>query len=85
MCRGRPRKGKAAPKPPPDSGTAERRTSVDLTAAHAMVEDLQRKLERAEVRASKAEERASAAEAKAAETEKSAKERLARMRAALGE
>src|SRR5215210_5056893 len=42
----KPRKGKAAPKPVSDSGSAERRTSVDLTAANAEVEDLQRKLER---------------------------------------
>ena len=81
----KPRKAKAAPKPPPDSGAAERRNSIDLSAANAKVEDLQRKLEGAEARATKAEERASAAEAKAAETEGCAKERMARMRAALGE
>ena len=64
---------------------ADRRDTLELDAANAKIEDLQRRLERAEGRARKAEERASAAEALAKESEKAANERLARMRAALGE
>ena len=59
--------------------------SIELTAAKAKVDDLQRRLERAEARAEKAEERAAEAAAQAEETERAAKERIARMRAALGE
>lgn len=60
-------------------------SSLELDAANAKIQDLQRRLERAEGRASKAEDRASTAEARAKKSEKIANERLARMRAALGE
>jgi hypothetical protein len=81
----KPRSKAKATKAPPPASRDDGGRSVELEAANAKVQDLQRMLERAEARVTKAEERASTAEAKAAETEESAKERLARMRAALGE
>jgi hypothetical protein len=59
--------------------------SIELDVAKAKVDDLQRRLERAEARATKAEDRASDAEARANETERTAKERIAKMRTALGD
>ena len=71
--------------PAPESAAKSRRDNLELDAATAKVEDLQRRLERAEARAGKAEERAKAAEERATANEKAASERIARMRAALGE
>jgi hypothetical protein len=76
------RKATAATKAAP---AAAQKPSFELDAVKAKIEDLQRRLERAEGRASTAEERASAAEARAKENERTASERLARMRAALGD
>jgi hypothetical protein len=81
----KPRKAGAAARSAPDTGAPDTRSSVELTAANANVEDLTRKLERAEARASKADERATAAEERAQVSEQSAKERLARLREMLGE
>jgi hypothetical protein len=69
----------AAPAP------ADRRAAADLQVATAKIEDLVRRLERAEARAATAEKRASAARAEADESVRAAKERIATMRAALGE
>ena len=80
----KPRRTAKAETKAPARGEAPQ-SSLGLDAANAKIEDLERRLERAEARASKAEERASSAEAKAKESEKAATERLARMRAALGE
>ena len=81
----KPRKRKAPDRLPAETGAADNRTSIELTAANAKLEDLRRKLDRAEARASKAEERATEAEAGATSAEKAANERVARLRAALGE
>ena len=78
-------KRRAEPSRAPEPSSSSGRDTLELDAANAKIEDLQRRLERAEARASKAEERASSAEANAKESEKAANERLARMRAALGE
>src|SRR3954453_4707528 len=59
--------------------------SPELDAALAKVADLQRRLDRAEARAEQAEQRATAAETRADAVESSAKERLAKLRAAIGE
>ena len=83
----RRKKSEDPPPSPPERQPDTRRQgrSIELTAAKAKVDDLQRRLERAEARAMKAEERASAAEDKAEQSDTVAKERIARMRAALGE
>ena len=83
----RRKKSEDPPPSPPERQPDTRRQgrSIELDAAKAKVDDLQRRLERAEARAMKAEERASAAEDKAEQSDRVAKERIARMRAALGE
>jgi hypothetical protein len=77
------KRGKA--RPARAQASSDSRATVDLEAANASLEDLQHRVERAEARAAKAEERAAAAEARAEESDRTGKERVARLRAALGE